>query len=584
MNNKLKKVIKTIIIAILVGAAVLYLIATTRYHEADSLFASGKFDDAAAAYEALGEFKDSREKAEKSHNEKAYKAALALYNQAKNDSEKLGEAAAAFEAIKGYRDSVIMAANARNEKAYIEADNLLRQATIDNGKYEEAMEAFAALGKFSDAKSRTDEISKTMIYETALKLMDNEDYDGALSAFSKVKGYRDADMKADELTNFIIPYAFAEQLMAEGIYSKAAAEFEKLGDYRDAPKKKSEALRYELYEAAGKEFHKGNYIKAYNLYTELGAFLDSAQKRAETDEALWLLTLSLKSYQACKTYLSLPGTKYSKNAAEEYDRLYAIEQAEKIAAAYENALNEGTIIALAAFIDSLDGSVYTEQDYVSLANIRIDEIKSDGSLSSHILDNPNEATSKIIESFLKNYPGHKDEQKVRSLTEGDCITLMNSGAINLEIKGSRIESVNVTLKNNTKRTLTVAIPIGTYFAPGSSSVQNMVVREPETLTVSAGSSADVKIKTACMNIRRAIPGSDNSLSAKTLEKNSKLARVVALCNERNAPYSVTQAAVWIVTDNPGDNALLNTLVYSNGGRAISADDLKEAKQIVKDAG
>ncbi|MCL2059299.1 MAG: thioester domain-containing protein, partial [Oscillospiraceae bacterium] len=143
---------------------------------------------------------------------------------------------------------------------------------------------------------------------------------------------------------------------------------------------------------------------------------------------------------------------------------------------------------------------------------------------------------------------------------------------------------SVTLTSKANRSLTVTIPIGTYFSPGSSSVQNMVVREPTTVTLGANSSTNVSVKTACMNIRRSIPNSNNTFSAQSLDGNAKLKRVVALCNEKKASYAVTQAAVWIVTDNPGDNSLLNTLVYSDGRRAISSDDLAKAKEIVREAG
>ena len=49
-------------------------------------------------------------------------------------------------------------------------------------------------------------------------------------------------------------------------------------------------------------------------------------------------------------------------------------------------------------------------------------------------------------------------------------------------------------------------------------------------------------------------------------------------------YAVVQAAVWIVTDNPGDYTLLNTLVYSGGNSAINSDDLAIAKEIIREAG
>ena len=112
----------------------------------------------------------------------------------------------------------------------------------------------------------------------------------------------------------------------------------------------------------------------------------------------------------------------------------------------------------------------------------------------------------------------------------------------------------------------------------------MVVRKPKTVTLSANETISVSISTACMNIHMDIPTSKNSFTIYALEENSKLARVMELLEESNASYAVTQAAVWIVTDNPSEYDLLNTLVYSNGAKAITADDLAKAKEIVRAAG
>jgi predicted transcriptional regulator len=172
---------------------------------------------------------------------------------------------------------------------------------------------------------------------------------------------------------------------------------------------------------------------------------------------------------------------------------------------------------------------------------------------------------------------------VRALCEGDIFALVQSGAISVDVTGDSIKFTNVRLTNKTSRNINVTVPIGAYFAASSGSVQNMVVRIPETVTIQANSSASASIATACMNIHRSIPNSNNGFSVSILE-NSKLARVMALLKQNNASYAITQAAVWIVTDNPSEYDLLNTLVYQNGGRAISSDDLAKAQEIVRAAG
>ncbi|MCL2059296.1 MAG: hypothetical protein FWH01_09625 [Oscillospiraceae bacterium] len=235
------------------------------------------------------------------------------------------------------------------------------------------------------------------------------------------------------------------------------------------------------------------------------------------------------------------------------------------------------------FIDTWSESEHAAE-YVALARDIAESIKTDSSLSAPILQNLNDATNEAIDAFLQDFPGHMDEQKVRLLKEGDFIELMSTGIISISVKGNSIENTSVTLDSRSKRDLTVTIPIGTYFEPGNTGVQNMVVREAKTVKLNAEGSTTFSVKTACMNIRRAIPNSTNTFTAQVLDGDSKLRRVVALCEEKRATYAVTQAAVWIVTDNPGNNSLLSTLVYSGGRRAISSDDLAKAKEIVREAG
>ncbi|MCL2814970.1 MAG: thioester domain-containing protein, partial [Oscillospiraceae bacterium] len=183
-----------------------------------------------------------------------------------------------------------------------------------------------------------------------------------------------------------------------------------------------------------------------------------------------------------------------------------------------------------------------------------------------------------------NEPPKPDPPKPEPLKEGDISALINAGVIAVSVTGNSIDFTSVKLTNKTNREITATIPLGTYFNSNSSSVQNMVVRKPITVTIAANESKSISVATACMNIAKDIPGSNNGFGVSALDTDSKLMRVMKLLEENNASYAVTQAAVWIVTDNPSDYDLLNTLVYSGGGRAISEDDLKKAREIVRLAG
>jgi len=239
--------------------------------------------------------------------------------------------------------------------------------------------------------------------------------------------------------------------------------------------------------------------------------------------------------------------------------------------------------ALKGFLDEVR-SKSGVKDLKQKAKDKIKKIRADSSLSAPILNNPAKATDKMIDKFLRDYPGHKDEKKVKGLNKGDFATMIGNGMLSVSVTGQSIDYTSISIKNKSKRSITVTIPFGTYFAPANGGVQNMIMREDMTVSLSGKGDTSLGVKTACMNIDRSIPGGSDSFSVGVLERNSRLVRVIKLCDKKGATYSVTQAATWIVTDDPGDYALLNTLVYVGGGRAISDSDLEEAKQIVNEVG
>ncbi|MDR1638519.1 MAG: hypothetical protein LBT59_02380 [Clostridiales bacterium] len=154
----------------------------------------------------------------------------------------------------------------------------------------------------------------------------------------------------------------------------------------------------------------------------------------------------------------------------------------------------------------------------------------------------------------------------------------NISGITTQVNGRSIDETALTIYNDTPFAVDVTIPLGTYFG-ASASVQNMVVRTEEKMHVNPGSSISHRIDTACMNIEKSIPDDSDVMSVKSLDKTSRLARLVEVLSENGCSYDVAQAAIWYVTDNPGDYALLHTL--SNGySDVVNADELALAKQMV----
>ena len=129
-------------------------------------------------------------------------------------------AIAAFEALGDYRDS----ADLRNESVYGKATALLA-----SGDYDGAIAAFEALGDYKNSADLRNE----SVYEKATALLASGDYDGAIAAFEALGDYKDSSAMLVESAN-AKEYAQAEKLLAQGQTAEAAVAFAKIAEYEDA--------------------------------------------------------------------------------------------------------------------------------------------------------------------------------------------------------------------------------------------------------------------------------------------------------------------------------------------------------------
>ena len=130
---------------------------TSKYRSAQQMMDRGLYFLAEGAFEALGDYSDSAEKAqeagrllEQSRKEQSYQDAQALM-----DGREYSAAAEAFEALGDYADSTSKVQEAHRLQA-MEADYQAAQALMDDGKYMQAMWAFKALD-YLDSQEKTRE-------------------------------------------------------------------------------------------------------------------------------------------------------------------------------------------------------------------------------------------------------------------------------------------------------------------------------------------------------------------------------------------------------------------------------------------
>ncbi|MBO2516115.1 MAG: hypothetical protein CW338_02390 [Clostridiales bacterium] len=259
------------------------------YSAAAVMMAEGRYEDAALAFDALGDYADASVQAASARDHSAYNAAAALM-----DAGDYEGAAAAFDALGSYADAAARAGSAREalaeqqriaaeeaERARIEQENRAAYdaaaALMNAGDYEGAATAFDALGGYADAAAQASaarealaeqqriaaeeaerarvEQENTAAYNTAAALMSAGDYEGAAAAFDALGGYGDAAAQAviaretlaeqqriaaEEAERARIEqenraaYDAAVALMEEGDFEGAAVAFEALEDYSDA--------------------------------------------------------------------------------------------------------------------------------------------------------------------------------------------------------------------------------------------------------------------------------------------------------------------------------------------------------------
>ena len=195
-----------------------------QYAEAVSKREAGEFDAAIALFTELGSYSDSSAQVQETENAKAYAAAVLLMA-----SEKYEEAITAFNALNGYSDSTAKIDECNTAILEREYQKALKLMTEE--KYEESIKAFEALNGYSDSTTKINECKTAILereYQEALKLMNEEKYEESIKAFKALNGYRDSDAQITECS-----YLKAEELRENGQYLEAYRIYLTINGYRD---------------------------------------------------------------------------------------------------------------------------------------------------------------------------------------------------------------------------------------------------------------------------------------------------------------------------------------------------------------
>ncbi len=197
--KKTKKIVCIVAVAVIAVVAVFLLMTKVfipmgQYNSAVKLMENGQYLEAIAAFEALGDYKDSA-------------------NKIPECQELLKEA----ELVAQYADA---------------------EELMVNGAYEEAIEAFGKLNSYKDSTERIAECEMLLSaerYTEAEELLAKGQYEEALAIFKALGEYKDSADRIVECEDFLCgeKYAEAETLLVNGQYEEAYCILATLGDYRD---------------------------------------------------------------------------------------------------------------------------------------------------------------------------------------------------------------------------------------------------------------------------------------------------------------------------------------------------------------
>ena len=236
------------------------------YQKASAYLEKGDYEQAERAFLALGDYKDSRQKAEQ-----AKTAALdAVYDEAvrAQEANNLDKAKELFLSLGDYKDAKDRLSQLETSQKQQELMQRYQKAYNDFnfGNYSDAYVAFQALGDYNDS-------AKYAAYCYAMSLKIKGEYESAAAAFEDSGDFLDS---AEQV--LACRYKQATVLYGKGEYESAITLFSALGNYQDSEEKlKSAQEEYnnERYRAALYAYHEGKYEEALALFEAVGDYKDA---------------------------------------------------------------------------------------------------------------------------------------------------------------------------------------------------------------------------------------------------------------------------------------------------------------------
>jgi hypothetical protein len=202
-------------------------------------------------------------------------------------------------------------------------------------------------------------------------------------------------------------------------------------------------------------------------------------------------------------------------------------------------------------------------------------------------------TAQSFSDYCSQNPGSPYLSRARAAIadmEGrDIVDLIAEKKIEIEAKGSGIQSVRLRIRRLVPYPITVRVPVGSYLVASRRYAQNMVTTAEGKVVLAAEDWRSVSVAAACANRPRDIPGGGDTFSVQRSPHQEELAQLMPVLDKAGVTYATRQAAVWIVTDNASYSDLGILVTRSQfqafgGTRTIRETETARAMKICTEAG
>ena len=235
---------------------------------------------------------------------------------------------------------------------------------------------------------------------------------------------------------------------------------------------------------------------------------------------------------------------------------------------------QGTVRAYQEYLSRYPKGKFAKDSVLRITDLRLDQSIWERAANSPALN--------AVTTFLKDYPGHKNEPDAKRRLNGLPLTeLVERRHVQLQLHGCGIRFVCGRVRRLTRYPLVVRVPAGLLFKSSHAAYQSMAVVKTSRISVAKTDWTDFRVAAACADINLEIPNQTVRFTLEPEHQDQRLLKLEAVLDSDTISYAVRQAMLWIVRDNASVEDLITRLVGpSMLGTNILSDSVIDKPHIV----